>query len=117
MVYVAAWFRAFLLTVGVEVLVAGWLLRGEVGGRGRRLALLVLAQVMSHPAVWFIFPELRLGPEATLVLSESWAVLSEALLYGLVFPGLGARRAFGVAALANGASYGLGLLVGSRLFA
>jgi hypothetical protein len=111
MLYVVAWLRAFLLTVGVELLVAGLLLRRDEPSLLRRGGLIVFAQVASHPAVWFIFPELRMGSEKTLVLSEGWAVLSEALFYGLAFRGLGGRRAFGVAALANGVSYGVGLLL------
>jgi hypothetical protein len=111
MLYVVAWLRAFLLTVTVELLVASPLLRREEPSWWRRAGLIVFAQVASHPAVWFIFPELRLGSGKTLFLSEGWAMLSETLFYALVFRGMEPRRAFGVAALANGASYGLGLLL------
>lgn len=111
MLYVVAWMRAFALTIAAEMLVAGPLLRREEPGTPRRLGLIAFAQLASHPAVWFIFPELRLAPETTLVLSEGWAVLSETLFYALVFRGMPGQRAFGVAALANGASYGLGLLL------
>lgn len=113
MPYVVAWSKAFALTVLVELLVAWPLLRDEEPDRGRRLGLVIFAQIMSHPAVWFIFPELRLSWSATVVCAESWAVLSETLFYTLVFRGLQPRRAFGVSALANGASYGLGLLLQS----
>ncbi|MCS6899497.1 MAG: hypothetical protein RMJ98_07240 [Myxococcales bacterium] len=111
MLYVVAWLRAFLLTVGVELLVAGFLLRRYEPSLPRRAGLIFFAQMASHPAVWFLFPELRMGSENTLILSESWAVCSEMLFYTLAFQGLGGRRALGTAALANGASYGVGLLL------
>jgi len=109
MAYVLAWFKAFLITVVVELLVAWPLLRRDELSGGRRAGLIFFAQMASHPAVWFIFPELKLRWASILLLAEGWAVLSETLFYWLVFRGLPLRRAFGVAALANGASYGTGL--------
>lgn len=111
MIYVAAWFKAFLITVAVELLVAWPLLRREEPSGGRRAGLIVFAQLASHPAVWFIFPELRIQWASVILLAETWAVLSETAFYALAFRELSPRRAFGVAALANGASYGLGLLL------
>lgn len=110
MVFVAAWARAFLLTCVVELLVALPLL-GTKASPGRRLAAVLFAQLASHPAVWFVFPELRLGRTGYLVSAELWAVLIEMALYRVVFTELSWSRALGVAALANGASFGVGLLL------
>ena len=60
-----------------------------------------------------VFPELALGNAATLILSESWAVLLELGVYRLVFPALGVRRAAATSLAANAASFGLGLVVRS----
>lgn len=111
MEYVLAWLKAFALTVALELAVAMPLLAEQESSRGRRAGLILFAQIASHPAVWFIFPQLEWPWGRVVVAAEGWAVLSETAFYGLVFRGLGVRRAFGVAALANGVSYGVGLLV------
>jgi hypothetical protein len=74
-------------------------------------ALVALANVASHPAVWFIFPALALGASARLTLSELWAVLLELGVYRLALRDLPVSRALAASALANGASLGLGLLL------
>ncbi len=111
MPFVLLWFKAFLLTGLVEVPLAATLLRPAEPRLGRRIALVLFANVASHPAVWFIFPALGLPYTPTLILAEAWAVLSEALFYRLVFEKADAVEVFGVSALANGASFGIGLLV------
>ena len=111
MPFVTLWFKAFLVTVLVETPLAVTLLRRAEPRLWRRIALVLFANVASHPAVWFIFPELGLPFIPMLVLAEAWAVLSEALLYRLVFEKTDAVEAFGISALANGASFGIGLLL------
>ena len=108
---VALWFKAFLLTVLVEVPIAAALLRPAEPRLARRMALVLFANVASHPAVWFIFPELRLPHLPALVLAETWALLSEAVFYRLVFEKTDAVEALGISAVANGASFATGLLV------
>lgn len=109
MPFVAAWFRAFLLTAFVEECVAPPLLKSAEGRYARRLGLVFFAQLASHPAVWFIFPEVGLSRVWYLVVAEGWALASEALFYRLTLPALTWRRALGVSLLANGASYAVGL--------
>ena len=77
----------------------------------RRLGAVLLVNVASHPAVWFVFPELSLSRFATVGLSELWAVVLETAGFRLIFAGLTLRRAFGVALLANALSLLLGLLL------
>lgn len=102
------WLVAFALTVAIEVPLATALLRGPYR---RRVTLAVVAQCASHPAVWFIFPELPLRYPIMLVVAESWAVLSEAAIYALLGDGVSPRRALGVSLLANAASYLASLLL------
>lgn len=109
---IAHWFRAFVLTLVIEQVAAGWLLRREVPAL-RRVGLIAVCNVASHPAVWLIFPELGAGlgwsQTFTLVLSELWAFGLEALIYGL-FLGRGhARTAAVTSTVANALSLGLGL--------
>jgi hypothetical protein len=108
--YVRLWATAFVVTWLSELAVATpFLPRSEP--RLRRLGAVTAANVLSHPAVWFVFPEVLRPYWVMLVAAELWAFCSEALLYRLVFPSLSWRRAFGVSALANGVSLGLGLVL------
>jgi hypothetical protein len=108
--YVALWARAFALTVGSELLIATWFLPREAT-RSRRMGAVVFANVASHPAVWFVFPELFSSWHVALVTSELWALGSELLIYRLVFPTLEWRKALAASALANGGSLLLGLVL------
>lgn len=113
---VAAWARAFLLTVLVETPIAVALLREADPRLARRVPAVLLANLATHPSVWFVFPALGLGDAASTLISEVFAVLVEAALYAVVFadgwrtrersPALACA---GVSALANGASYAAGL--------
>jgi hypothetical protein len=105
------WFRAFAWTLGIELVVAGVTLRGQVP-LARRLALVTIANVATHPAVWLIFPELGAAQRwpgwVTLTLSEVWAFGFEACVYSL-FLGQGRLRAAAATSIAaNSASLGLG---------
>jgi hypothetical protein len=107
----AAWFAAFLLTVAVEVPIVVALTRVLPVRAGRRAALAVCAQLLTHPLVWFVFPRLAgLTGYQAMALSELWAWLAEAAFYLLVLPGLGPARALGVSAIANGASIVAGIV-------
>jgi hypothetical protein len=109
--YATAWLHAFALTVVIELLVATPLLAPSGAPWKRRAAIVLLANLASHPLVWFVFPEWTMGSAARLGLSEAWAVGVEAAAYALVWPALERPRAFGVSALANGASLSIGLLL------
>lgn len=111
MTYVGWWARAFALTVVVELGVAPPLMRSAEASWRRRWAAVAVANLASHPAVWFVFPALGLGHVATVALSELWAVVVELLIYQLVFPKLRFSDALGASAAANAASFGAGLLL------
>jgi hypothetical protein len=105
---VLRWLAAFALTLAIEVPLATLLLPGP---RRRRITLAVVAQCVSHPAVWFVFPELPLSYRMMLVVAESWAVLSEAAVYALLGDGVSPRRALGVSLLTNATSFLASLLL------
>jgi hypothetical protein len=102
------WLLAFGLTLVVECPIVAGFSRGRAP-LGRRLLLAAFASLATHPAVWFIFPELPLEPRLALGLSEVWAAGTEAVFYGLVL--LPWRRAVVAAVVANAASFGLGLVL------
>ncbi len=109
---VHAWLVAFLLTVAVEVPIAVRMLRGRDPGGWRLAVLVVFANLATHPAVWFVFPQLFLiGTLSFTVAAELWAVAAEAVFYATAFRGVSPLRALGTAVVANAASFVVGLVV------
>lgn len=131
MSYVGMWARAFAFTAAIEIVVAALLFalllrvgldkdaapgsteRRPFARWARLIGLLFFANLASHPAVWFVFPSLDLSYPAMVAWAETWAVASEAIFYWLVFSDVGLGRAVGVSLVANGSSFGLGLVVRS----
>lgn len=107
---IGAWAKAFLVTLGVEGLVALGLLDNRVSLL-RRLGFVLFAQLATHPLVWFVLPEIASSRLQFLLLAESWAVLGEVLFYRLAMPENTWARCVAVSALANGSSYALGVLL------
>lgn len=110
MSYEALWLRYFAITVAIELAVAIPLLRGE-GSLARRATAVVVANLASHPIVWFVLARV-IAPRTSMILAaESWAIASEAVVYALVFPRLTRTRALGVSAVANGVSFLAGVVL------
>jgi len=107
--YVVLWSRVFFVTLLVEAVVAIPLLRSDASVV-RRAGAVLAAQLLTHPGVWFILPALGLTRFAYLTIAEAWAIAAEMALYRLIFAALPWPRAFGISALANGASLAAGML-------
>lgn len=105
------WLRAFAATVLCELPVAAPMLASVEPRLSRRCAIIALANLATHPLVWFAFPGLAIGSGARLAFSEAWAVLAELVIYRLVWPTLPLRRAALVSVAANGGSFAVGLLL------
>jgi hypothetical protein len=101
------WFRAFLLTVAIETPIVLALTR-DAGSWRRRAFLVVAAQLMTHPIVWFVFPALPFPRPATFTLSELFAWAAEAAFYAVAPVASSPLRAVAASALANGASLAIG---------
>ena len=111
----AGWFAAFLLTLAIEIPIAGYLLRRVEPDRVRLMILIAFANLATHPIVWYVITQLFLiGTWEYLLVAESWAVAVEALFYAVAFRGIGPRRAIAVAVIANAASFIAGAIVGNR---
>jgi hypothetical protein len=109
--WVGDWLRAFGLTLAVEAIVAGPMLRRGDASPGRCVAAVFFANLTTHPLVWFLVPGIAVSYAARLGISEAGAVALEAGVYLLIWPGLGSRRALLVSLLANGASLAVGLVL------
>jgi len=111
----SGWFAAFVLTLVVEVPIAVLLLRRAEPDLRRLVLLVVFANLVSHPLVWYVVPQLVLvGTPSYTLVAEAWAIAVEALFYWVTIRGLSARRAIAVAVAANAASYLAGRLIGER---
>jgi len=109
--WVTAWLRAFGLTLLVELPLAIWLLAPVEPKPMRRVAVVVLANLATHPLVWFLFPGLALGAATRFALSEAWAFGAETAIYLIVWPSLRPRRAALISLIANAASVAVGLVL------
>jgi hypothetical protein len=113
--WIADWLRAFALTLLAELPIATWLLATVERSVGRRIAIVVIANLATHPLVWFLFPGLAVGRSVRFGLSELWAVVAEIAIYRLVWPAIRVRRAAVVSLLANAASVAVGFALGRFL--
>ena len=102
------WFRAFLLTVAIEGPIVLAMTRDATMSWRRRAPLVVAAQLMTHPLVWYVFPSLSFPRRTTFVLSELFAWAAEAAFYAAAQVTSSPLRAVAVSALANGASVAIG---------
>lgn len=110
---VSAWFAAFLLTVLIEAPVVALLVRRQEPDLVRLGLLIVFANLATHPAVWFVFPQLLLvGTLSYTLVAEGWAVATEACFYGVTIRSLSVPRAIGVALAANVVSFLAGQAIG-----
>ena len=106
--WIADWLRAFAITLVVEIPIATPLLAAVERSVGRRIAIVVVANLATHPLVWFLFPGLAFGEPVRFALSEAWAVLAEIVVYKLVWSSLRLRRAALISLAANAASVAAG---------
>jgi hypothetical protein len=107
---VLRWALAFAFTEIVEVPIYQRIL-------GAGLAEAFGASALTHPALYFVFVPLargRLSYVQYAILGEALVVLIEAAYFALLFR-RGVARSLVASLIANGASYGLGLLA-HRLF-
>ncbi len=111
MSYEFVWVRFFAFTVTVEMLVAFPMLASVDRSAARRIGAISIANLTTHPLVFFFFARVIHDRTALTFVAESWAVLAETGVYALVFSKLTWPRAFAVSALANGASYALGIVL------
>jgi hypothetical protein len=94
-----------------EELIAVPLLRSVEPSLARRMGAVLIANLATHPLVWFFFPHLGWSWTWVIVVAEVWAFGFEVFVYALFFPRARLGRAILVSGCANLASFLLGLLV------
>ena len=104
--YVESFLKAYLYTFLTEFAVC-YLINRRFGFRVVVVVLIVNA--FSLPFVWFVFPALTVGYRLYLLIAETFAVVSEALLMRMMFP-ISVKRALATSIAMNMASYTFGVL-------
>jgi hypothetical protein len=108
---VSAWLRAFVATLIIETPIVVWLTRDVPMPTWRRLVIALLANLSTHPIVWFVIPAMGLKGMPGLIVAETWAVVIEWIFYFITLPTMKLGRALGVSAFANGVSFAIGLVL------
>ena len=104
-----SWWTAFVLTQAIEIPIYLLGMRRSAIHPAWRLAAAFGASALTHPVVWFVFPELSLPYPAYFALAESFAVLAEwAYLRSFEIPRSGL-----LALVANATSATIGLVLHS----
>src|SRR4029079_18418715 len=69
------WFAAFVLTLAVEVPIAVFLLRCTEPNLAPAPTIVVFANLVSHPMVWFVWTQVFLiGTPEYVIAVETWAI-------------------------------------------
>ncbi len=109
-----SWLVAFGLTLSFEVPLVVWLLADTSLPMRRRVATAVFANLLTHPLVWFFFPQLPLSYAPQLAMSELWAFAGEALFYWTFASPITLGRASLTSLAANMTSFGFGWIINER---
>ena len=102
---------ALLVSIAVEAALAAGLLSLSSWGKPLRgVAVAALATLVTHPVVWWMFPEFEFRSNywTAFTLVEALVVLAEAAAYRLIVSNW--LRALGLSFAANAASAGIGML-------
>lgn len=106
------WFPAYAITCLAEGLVILPAFRRTGMGPGRLLVLLLVVNLATHQAVWFVFTQLFLvGTAAYVIAAELWAVTVESVFWWAALRGVAVRRVVAAVLAANVASFVLGRVI------
>jgi hypothetical protein len=102
------WIRGFALTLGVEEAIAVPLLAPVEPSKVRRALVVLIANLATHPLVWFFFARLGWPRSVVLWVAEAWAFGFEIVAYRVIFANATWRRCAVVSVAANLASFAIG---------
>jgi hypothetical protein len=109
--FTTLWLEGFGLTVAVEEAIALPLLRRVEPSVVRRAMAVFIANLSTHPLVWFFFTRLGLAYWVGASAAESWAFGFEIVVYRVIFPQASWRRCAATSVAANAGSFLLGLVL------
>ncbi len=101
---------AYVLTLLIETIILFLILRNKYPIKVIIVNSLI-ANTLTHPMVWFIFPLFGLGYALQIAASEIFAFVVEAILYLLLFEKVGWLRAVSISLLCNLVSFLTGVII------
>ncbi len=112
------WIKAFLLTLAVEVPLFILIARSNKTVKKNvpiwRLALAAGAGTMiTHPLLWFAWPHVVSDYTTYIITGELLVAVIETFTFYLIARPIKLKLALASAFIANGASYGIGVLISS----
>ncbi len=111
MTYAELWLEGFGVTLAVETAIAVPLLRAIEPSLGRRAMAVLIANLSTHPLVWFFFMRLGLSYRVGASAAEAWAFGFEILVYRVIFPSAPWKRCTLASVGANSGSLLVGLVL------
>lgn len=109
------WWRTFLFTLAVEVPL--FVLVARLGAGGVKISPIVLAcagamgTCVTHPFLWFAWPQVELSYEAYIVSGELIVATVESFTFFAIARPIRLSRAVAASFIANAGSYGIGALL------
>ncbi len=108
------WWTAFLLTLAIEIPLFVLLTRGTVPSWRAAIAG-ALCSCITHPLLWFVWRRVITDYFTYVVTGELIVAALESLIFFAIARPVRLLRAIGTAFVANGTSYGAGLIIGMIL--
>jgi hypothetical protein len=105
------WLEAFGLTVAIEEAILLPLLRSVEPSLLRRVMAVLIANLSTHPLVWFFFTRLGLSYATGAFVAEAWAFGFEIVVYRVIFARASWARCALASVAANTGSLVLGLIL------
>ncbi len=102
-------FQAYSITIALETILLFLILR-ERYPAGRIIRNSLVANTLTHPVVWFVFPLLGLAYSLQIGISEVFAFVAEAVVYFRFF-GWQLRYALFISLVCNLVSFSAGMLL------
>ncbi len=112
------WIKAFLLTLAIEIPFFVWIARSNATVRVKvpvwRLALAAGAgTLITHPLLWFVWSRLIVDYTTNIITGELLIAIIETFTFYFIAKPIKLKLALAASFVANGASYGIGLLISS----
>ena len=104
------WWTAFLLTLVVEIPIF-LLMSRKIAPIWKRSIGAILCSCLSHPLLWHVWRHVFEDYTAYVITGELLVVILETFVFFGVARPIRLRRAAAASLVANGASYGTGLLL------
>lgn len=104
------WPLAFILTIALETAVLFLFFRKDTA-LSRIFIAGVLANAVTHPFVWFLFPRFATSYGSYILMAEMFAFFLEVPIIYLIIRPKPWYMSIAASAAANGVSYGVGMIL------